>query len=217
VNIGAYWKSVIAASLGFAAVLGDCPVWAEPVDPSYGRLDADVTVAPGLGFEAGPRGPRLLAELRARYLHTVGVFAVYEDGPALASQADPARVLSFGAELRPVFLARYLQDLETQRAWLDLVVDSFGLEVGAVFAERAGGPVDSHPGLEVGFGVGVPVVLRACGPWLGVHAGLRWSDVALETGSLRGPEDRAFYFALTLAYEQLITTHIVDVGDRAPQ
>jgi hypothetical protein len=164
-----------------------------------------------------PRGPRAEGELRLRYLESAGVFAAYEDGAILGSAAEPERVLVAGVELRPLFFFRWLQGRETSRAGLDLVVDSIGLEVGATFAQPRGDSFASSPGVQVGLGLEVPLFATATGPWLGVHGGLRWSDDALAYGVVRGADDRAAYLAVTLSWHQVLVTHLVDVGDRAPR
>src|SRR5438445_8399900 len=75
-------------------------------DTSHGRVDGDLSASLGLGAAFGPRGPRGAADMRVRYLWTAGVFATYEDGPLFGSDAEPRRAFAFGAELRPLFLAR---------------------------------------------------------------------------------------------------------------
>jgi hypothetical protein len=142
---------------------------------------------------------------------------MYQDGSALSSSAEPRRSLSFGTELRPVFLARYLQDLESRHAWMDLIMDSLSLDLGVVFAQPAGESFGGQPGLQAGVGFGVPVLLRVDGPWIGVHGGVRWSEDALATGHARKVSDQAPYLAITIVYEQLFMTHIVDAGDRRPE
>jgi hypothetical protein len=207
-------RFLVAVALGCVVALRHSMATADSVDPSYGRVEGDVTVAPGVGLAAEPRGPSFVGEIRIRYLETAGLFAIYEDGNVLNSPAEPHRSLSLGTELRPLFLARYLQDLEVRRAWFDLVLDSLGFDLGAVFAQPAGESFSAPPGLQVGLGIEVPLVLRANGPWIGVRAGVRWSEDALTTGRVRGADDRAAYLALTFVYEQLFMTHIVDIGDR---
>jgi hypothetical protein len=217
VNEAGPQRLALAVALASATALGDSAARADPVDPSYGRVEGDVTVAPGIGLAAGARGASLVGELRIRYLETAGVFAMYEDGSVVGSPAEPRRSLALGTEVRPLFLARYLQDLELRRAWIDLIVDSLGLDLGAVFAQPAGESFGESPGLQVGLGFGVPLAIRACGPWVGVRAGIRWSEDALTTGRVRGADDRSAYLAVLLVYEQLFMTHAVDVGDRRPE
>ena len=206
-----------AATVAFAAiVLRATSALGADDDPSHGRLEGDLAVVAGAGVAAVSGGARAAAEVRLRYLETAGVFATYEDGPLTGSGPEPIRVLATGLELRPLFLFRWLKGLETSRARIDLAVDSMGLELGAVFLQPSGGAFASIPGLEVGLGVELPILSRASGPWIGFHGGLRWSDQALGSGQIRGPNDRSAYLALTLAWHQMIVVHAVDAGDRAP-
>lgn len=185
------------------------------VDSSYGRIDGDVTLVAGVGAVAGDGGVRAEAEVRLRYLETAGVFATYEDGLGAGSGVDPLRVVGVGLELRPLFLYRWLQGAETQRARLDLALDSIGLELAGTFDEPTGSEFASRRGVQFGVALEIPLLARAAGPWIGVRGALRWSDALLASGQAIGPEDRQVVFALTLAWHEILAVHLVDVGDRA--
>ncbi|HEY3818448.1 MAG TPA: hypothetical protein VGL81_14840 [Polyangiaceae bacterium] len=186
-------------------------------EPTYGRLQGDVTLVAGLGGVVAARGGRAEGELRVRYLESAGLFVTYEDGALVASAAEPTRVLAAGLELRPLFLARWLTGRELQRARFDLVVDSLGLELGAMFEQPAGTSFASRAGMQAGLGLEVPLLKEASGPWLGFHAGVRWSDAALASGVVATADDRSGFVAITLAWHQVMLTHVVDTGDEAPQ
>jgi hypothetical protein len=186
-------------------------------DTSYGRIDGDLSASAGLGAAFGPRGPRAAADLRLRYLWTAGVFATYEDGPLFGSGAEPRRAFATGVELRPLFVARWLQGLESGIAYLDLTIDSLALEVGAVFLEPQGAAFGSRTALQAGLGLQLPVLPHATGPTIGVHAGARWSDSALAGQPLEGPSDRALYLLITIGWQQVFGASVVDLGDRAPE
>jgi hypothetical protein len=192
--------------------------WAAParaddaVEPSYGRVEGDLSLVLGAGVVAAPRGGRGEVELRARYLDSAGLFVTYEEGPAFGSAAEPGRVLAGGFELRPLFFYRWLQGQETQKAWADLVVDSIGIEMGATLSQPSGQGLTEW-GLQVGLGVEVPILPRATGPWVGLHGGVRWSDQAIASGQVQGADDRGIYIALTVAWHQVVLTHLVDVAD----
>jgi hypothetical protein len=145
------------------------------------------------------------------------LFAQYEDGSLLGASSEPTRVLTVGLEMRPLFLLRWLEGLETRRARLDLALDSIGLELGAVFSQPSGAAFGSRSGAQIGFGVELPIAANATGAWIGVHGGLRWSDSALASGTARSADDREAYLAVTLAWHQVVKAHVVDVGDRAPE
>jgi len=213
------WGSKCFVSLVVAAGLvhGRDAKCADRVEPSYGRIDGDVTLVFAAGGVIADRGPRAEAELRLRYLESAGLFASYEDGPLVGASSKPPRVLAVGLELRPMFLFRWLEGLETDRARVDLALDSIGLELGVVFSQPSGAAFASRPGAQVGLGVELPIAANASGPWIGVHGGLRWSDTALASGVVQSVDDREAYLAITLAWHQVISAHVVDVGDRAPR
>ena len=186
-------------------------------EPTYGRVSGDVTIVAGVGATLAPRGPRADADLRLRYLETAGLFASYEEGAAFGAGADPTRLVCTGAELRPLFLFRWLQGHETRRARWDLFVDSLGFELGAVFAQPQGAGFASQPGVEVALEGEVPILEQATGPWIALNAGLRWSDQALASAVAREAADRSVFVAFTVAWHQVVTTHVIDFGDEAPQ
>jgi hypothetical protein len=191
-------------------------VAADKADTSDGRIDGDLAVAVGAGATFGPRDPRAAADLRFRYLWTVGAFATYEDGALVGAASEPKRVLATGLELRPLFIARWLNGLEWGKPYADLTLDSLGLELGAVFLQPQGGSFGGRPGLQAGLGIEIPILPHATGPLLGLHGGVRWSDAALAAHPLQGPADRALYLGVTLAWQQVFGSHLVDLGDRAP-
>jgi hypothetical protein len=205
------------AALAFAATVLRAPVvLGAGDDPSHGRIDGDLSLVMGAGGAVVPGGARAEAEFRFRYLETAGIFATYEDGPLVHSGAEPLRVLCGGLELRPLFLFRWLKGFETSRGRLDLAVDSIGLELGAAFLQPSGASFASASALEAGVGLELPIFEVATGPWVGLHGGVRWSDAALSSGQVRGPDDRSAYLDITLAWHQGFVAHVVDVGDRAP-
>ncbi|WP_394847738.1 hypothetical protein LZC95_09780 [Pendulispora brunnea] len=184
-------------------------------DTSYGRIEGDLSFVFGLGATFGPRAPRGAVDVRLRYLDTIGMFATYEEG--FGGAAEPRRVLATGVELRPLFIARWLQGRELDSPRLDLAIDSFGLELGAFFAHPVGDTFGSRRGLQAGLGLELPILAQANGPWIGLHGGVRWSDDALGGAPLRGPSDRAAYFTVTLAWHAIFGAHVVDMQDRRPE
>jgi hypothetical protein len=204
----------VAASLALPA--GVARAQGRP-EPTYGRFQGDLTLVAGLGGVVAARGGRAEGELRVRYLETAGIFVTYEDGALVDSAAEPTRVLTAGLELRPLFLVRWLTGQETQRARVDLVLDSLGLELGATLMQPAGTSFGSRAGMQAGLGLEVPILPRATGPWLGFHVGVRWSDAALASGVVATADDRSGFVAITLAWHQVVVTHVVDEGDQAPR
>jgi hypothetical protein len=196
------------------ACVGNARAQGAEVDPSYGRIEGDITFVVGVGGVVAPRGPRAEAELRLRYLESAGLFATIEDTRVLNSASEPRGVFVAGLELRPLFLFRWLKGHEMRRARLDLALDSIGLSLGAMFEQLAGAAFETRRGFELGLGFELPILDRASGPWIGVRGALRWSDVALGSG-IMGPDDRQAVLAVTVAWHQIVLAHVIDVADRA--
>jgi len=185
-------------------------------DTTYGRIDGDVAVAAGVGATLAPHGARAAVDLRLRYIETVGVFAGYEEG-GFNTSMDPRRVIAGGVEIRPLFIARWLNGAEWGSPRADLTLDSLGLEVGAFVAQPLGGSFASRPGLQLGLGVETPIFARAAGPWVGFHGGARWSDSVVGGSTVTGPSDRSLFLTVTLSWHAYVGAHVVDMGDRAPR
>lgn len=184
-------------------------------DTTYGRLDGDLSVVVGAGATLGPRAPRVTADLRFRYLDTVGLFATYED--AAGGAASPRRVVAGGLEVRPLFLARWLRGWHGETTRITLAIDSLGLEVGAFVPQPPFTGFASRPGAQVGLGLEVPVLTHASGPWIGFHGGVRFGYGALAQGDVARPDDRALFLSVTLAWHQFFGAHVADAGDGAPR
>ncbi len=142
----------------FVVVLA-APARAQYGDGAYGRLDGDLALSVGVNggvvlddrVHPAATGSASL-ELRARILDSGGLFAIGEWRP----EGD-SRVI-VGADLRPLFLARFLLGLESGYQWFDVLLDSIGIDVGAAI-----GPFDHDAGvgLAIGFGLDVPLYLPA--------------------------------------------------------
>ncbi len=134
---------------------------AEDAPAVHGRLDHDLVLSGALGggvawgdrVHPAPTGAASL-ELRARVLDMAGVVVAGEWRP----EGDSRLVVA--ADLRPLFLARWLLGASLHREFADLLLDSLGLELGAAF-----GPFDGGFGvaLAIGFGLDVPL-------YVGPHA-----------------------------------------------
>ncbi len=206
-----------AAVAAFGSLLSRPAVAQGSFEPTYGRVSGDVCVVAGVGAAVASRGARGEGELRVRYLDSAGLFVTYEDSLLSNAGVEPRRVLSGGVELRPLFLYRWLRGLETQRGYLDLAIDSIGLELGAFLAAPSAAPSDFRPGFELGLGIEFPFQANATGLWVGVHGGVRWADQPSAFGSTDGPNARAAYLTITLAWHQVVRTHVVDLDDERPE
>lgn len=143
-------------------------------DGVHGRFAGDFDLGFGLGLGTTQDDALGAARLSLHYYSTLGVYAVYADG--LGQEGEIRRFGSIGAELRPLFLPRWSQDLEQGPATLDLAIDSLSLGMGAFFAQPRGRDFGSERGLELSLGAGLPFFQNASGPWLEARYVYRWLD-----------------------------------------
>lgn len=150
-------------------------------DGAYGRLTGDLTLEAALGggaaFEQEVRGAATL-ELRARYLDVAGLFA------GLELRGDGASRVLFGADLRPIFLARFLLNASLHDRYWDVFIDSIGIDLGVAIV-----PLDELAGaaLAIGFGADVPLVFFGEG-YEGISLRLAGRHVAALATDRFGPD-----------------------------
>ncbi|AKT40182.1 hypothetical protein [Chondromyces crocatus] len=217
VQLVAWWLA--AATLVHAAPSAA----GEPgVDGAYGRLEGDLSLRGGIGAAFAQGGPSLSAHGAAVFLETAGVYVHYTDA---VGQDAPVVTRSFaaGVHLQPLFLARYVSDLERGPARLDLFLDSLALGVGAFWdARRAAFTVPQdvaraaagRPGLEVALSMSFPLFSEVSGPHVGIRGALRWRAVDLEGRGTGDLVDRGALLSLTFSWHQTVAVHLVDAGDR---
>jgi len=210
-------RAAAVAVAAFGSLLSRGALAQGSSEPTYGRVSGDVSFVAGAGAVVASRGARAEGELRLRYLDSAGLFATYEDSLLSTAGVEPRRVVSGGIELRPLFLYRWLRGLEMQRGYADLAIDSIGLELGAFLSAASTAPSDLRPGFELGLGIELPFQASAAGLWIGLHGGVRWADQPSALGSTDGPNARAAYVTITLAWHQVVSAHIVDLDDQRPQ
>ncbi|MEO5732016.1 MAG: hypothetical protein ABI134_18970, partial [Byssovorax sp.] len=194
-----------ALAAALAALTATTPARAED-DGVYGRLDGDLELRAeaGAGFASG--GPSLAAGVSALYLGTAGFYVHYTD--ALGTRgADVTRSIAAGLHLEPLFLARYASDLEHGPARLDLLIDSFGVEIGSFWSAPRGYGLAAEPGLELAATLAVPLLARANGPFIALRGALR-----LRQDDAAASIDRAGLFSLTLSFRTMVPVHFVDAG-----
>ena len=157
-------------------------------DGVYGRFDGNLAVSASAGAELESGAARGSLRLAAHYLWTAGVYARYADAFGGAEQGA-ARVVSFGVDLRPLFLPRFARNYEQGPPLLDLTLDSLSLTAGAYFAQPRARDLGDERGFETGLGLGVPLFGAARGLWLEGRAERRFAD--------RGPSTWVFTAALS--------------------
>lgn len=198
------------------AILAATAAWptaarASDDDGAYGRLEGDLALHGGAGMAVMKGGPHLAFELEALYLSTAGIYARYTDALG-RKKAFFERTISTGVELRPLFLARWAKDMERGPARLDLFLDSFSLELGAVWAQPDRGSFAKKPGLEFGTGFEFPFLASGTGPFVGAFAALRLSDPSIPND--RDILEQGSMLLFTLSWHQMVPAHLVDVRDR---
>jgi hypothetical protein len=162
------------AALGLLVALSFLPVRAiadsHRDDGLYGRFAGDLWLGAALGggVLAAPGGARDagVLELRARYLDSVGPF-LFAQGSGLFGQ-ESGWQLGGGVEIRPLFLARFLTARSLGNAWLDVLIDSLGLELGMA---ATGLEAHTRAALMVGGGLEIPLFLGA--PRVSLRLGAR--------------------------------------------
>jgi hypothetical protein len=206
-------RDILAGGLLAASLASASTARAAEGDGLYGRFDGDLDLRAHAGVAFASGGPAFAAQLTAVYLSTAGIYVHYTD--ALGSGAPQVtRSLAAGVHLQPLFLGRLAIDAERGPAFVDLLVDSFAFELGAVWSAPRAMGWDETPGLEAALALAVPIVPRASGPYLGLRGALRWRPADFVAGPPSTAADRGAVLSLTLGWHQVLRTHLVDGGDR---
>jgi hypothetical protein len=185
-------------------------------DGAYGRFDGDVELGLGAGVGLAQGGPALVARATAVYLGTAGVHATYADALG-ASTPRTARSIAAGVVLRPLFLGRNASDLERGPARLDLLLDSFALELGAVFRAPTGAPFEPTPGLEVAVEAALPLYPEASGPHLALRGALRLDHEDVSGHGSAPVFQKGGLVSLVFTWRTLVAAHVVDARDELPR
>lgn len=141
-------------------------------DGAYGRFDGDLDLGLGVGPNLAFTGDDIGIAVRgtAFWYSTVGLDLVYTE--TLSEEPELERRLAAGVGLRPLFLIRWSQALESGPAVLDLALDSLTLGLGASFGTPPGRGFGSRTKFETSLGFGAPLTGTAAGPWLEFRAGV---------------------------------------------
>lgn len=198
-------------ALGF---LAPATAHATDDDGAYGRYDGDLDLRIGAGAAIMQEGPALSAFASALLLSSAGIYVHYAD--AFDDTRRVPRSISTGLVIEPMFLARTAFNLQIGSGRLDLAIDSFAIGLGAYWTiPRLPTNPMNEPGLEFSLGFGLPFLASASGPVLGVRGALRASPAAMAGSEKFGLVEQGAYLSITLAWRQLVPTHLVDARDRA--
>lgn len=137
---------------------------AQDGDGVYRRLDTDATLALGVGggvvlgsdASEGDAAGAALVEARLRVLDAAGPVVAYRWSGAAGGY------LLLGVELRPLWPMLWLIDKPIGVEWVDLLLQSLGVELAAVvlpLGQPSSADVDRGVALSVGVAVEIPLVL----------------------------------------------------------
>lgn len=132
------------------------PAEAQRGDGVYRRFDHDLLLAFGVGggVVLGEEDePALVLDLRARVIDAGGVVTSYRYAP------DSKHQLFVGIELKPLWPALFLTSSSTHREWLDLLIQSLGVELGVAMMPLGNDDADVGYGLGIGVSLEVPLSL----------------------------------------------------------
>lgn len=200
------WVGCCTCAALAVAVASPC---AAEGDGAYGRIDGDLAwqIDLGAGLRNGSPGASLSAS--TRYLDTAGLYV--SGFLPWSEHRDRPRTASCGVELRPLFLPRFLKNLEHGPPLLDLTLDSTALRLGALVSSSHDASFRT-PGWEAALQLGAPLTSSASGPWLRFGAALQWSHASLAGSPARGA---ASLWTVALAWQGLLDAGLVDLDDRS--
>lgn len=139
------------------------PAAAQARDGVYGRLHGDLSLsveALGGAVDTGAWSGIGSFAVRARSLDMVGAVLGYDrafSGPRFDH-------VFIAVDFRPAFFARWSLDLERGPGWLDLFLDSIGLELGAAWL-RPGATDATGVGWVLGAGADLPLYIGDRSAW----------------------------------------------------
>lgn len=135
-----------AALLALTAVIASAPrAFAQDGDGVYGRFDSStsVVIAGGGAYDFTNARVGAMVDARVRVAESFGLVATLH-----TEHPGRARVFT-GLELRPLFPALFLQQLSTGRAFVDLLIQSFAVELGVDLTVDRPVPVSFTWGLAI--------------------------------------------------------------------
>jgi len=138
--------SVIAC----VAVVAPSSGSAQTGDGIYGRFDSSTAIVFGAGATVATSSGDVAALLDAR----IRIFDAAGLATSFTIAPDTRTTMFAGIELRPLFPGLFLKSMDTRRRFLDLFVQSIGVELGAEMALASSAPI----GFVWGLSLEVPIV-----------------------------------------------------------
>jgi hypothetical protein len=155
-------------------------------DGVYGRFDHGLVFALGAGGSTSTSGEvRAEGELRMRVLDAAG--------PTLSISGAPDRqtFVVTGIELRPLFPALFLLGAWSGNEWVDVFLQSIGIDLGAAFFPGSGGVAFAY-----GFSVELPLALSRPGPFDGLGLRIAARRIAPSNAFAPTPESESGHFSV---------------------
>jgi hypothetical protein len=183
-------------------------------DGVYGRLAGDLDLRAHGGLAVLPGNTQVAVGASAHYLSTAGVYVLYTDAPG-KTPSGISQSLSVGVDVCPLFLARFAKNLEHSSPFVDLLLDSVGFELGALWdsSRSAAWSVSKRPGVELAVTFAIPLMARAAGLYLAFRAGVRWNPWEMSQ-EVQPPEANHYaVLSVALGWRQFFRAHLVDVSD----
>ena len=194
------------ASLVLAGVLLTAPALAQSGDGTYGRIRGDLALsveALGGVSSAGAWAPAGSVAVRARALDMVGLALGYDrafgDGRYDFAHAS--------VDFRPLFFARWAYDLERGPRWVDLMLDSLGLEVGVAWL-RPGASDGGGASFVLGGGVDLPLWVGERSLW-SFRIGARWLSAKRWDTQGPGRDDGGVEVLAGIAFRTMVRAGLV--------
>lgn len=155
-------------------------------DGVYGRFDHGLVFALGAGGSLSTNGElRAEGEVRIRILDAAGPSLSISGGP------DRQTFVLAGIELRPLFPALFLLDAWSGNEWLDVFLQSIGIDLGAAFFPGSGGVAFAY-----GFSVEVPLALSAPGAFDGLGLRIAARRIAPSNAFAPAPGSQSGHFSI---------------------
>lgn len=182
-------------------------------DVFYGRMSGDLVLSLDATAEAIYTGTSGLSAgagvvARARFMDMMGIALGYD-----RSFAEPRwDALWLTTDLRPTYSARVNYDLQRGPRWLDLMVDSIGLEVGAAVL-RPGEAFGRGSGLGLTMGAGIELPLTwNRGRAVMLRLAVRWiTNLPWDSQSTHIDNDYAWVGGLGLVFRTLVFARLIGV------
>ena len=184
------------------------PASAQSPDGVYGRLRGDLSLsveALGGAADTGAWAGMGSLAVRARALDMVGAVLGYDRAFAGARFDHAFAAVDF----RPAFFARWSYDFEHGPGWLDLFVDSLGVELGAAWLRPGAGDA-SGAAFVLGGGADLPLYIGRSTVW-SLRLATRYVSAQPFNAQGTGRDDSSVEFLAGLVFRGMVNAGLTRV------